>query len=108
MNYRQKSNDNSWIGGPALCIGGQCFSDGSGINGDTGENLVFEGGYTSPNNGYVILQDDDSTYETGPYQWNVEFIPEDGLSAASYYFCSNNCQETTFLINKQYLPLNNK
>jgi len=108
VNYRQKSNDNSWIGGPALCIGGQCFSDGSGINGDTGENLVYEGGYTSPNNGYVILQDDDSTYETGPYQWNVEFIPEDGLSAASYYFCSNNCQETIFLINKQYLPLNNK
>jgi len=109
VNYKQQSADNSWIGGPSLCIGGICFSDGSGTNGDTGEGKIFSGGFTYPNQGYVWLQDDDPNgFETGPYQWNIEFNAQDDLTAASYYICSNSCEETIFLINKQYMPLNNK
>jgi len=108
VSYKQKSADNSWIGGPSLCVGGQCFSDGSGINGDTGESIIFGGGSTSPNDGYVWLQDDDVIGGMYSDKWNVEFYPKDSLSVASYYFCSNNCQETVFLINKQYLPLAEK
>jgi len=108
VSYKQKSADNSWICGPSLCVGGQCFSDGSGINGDTGESIIFGGGSTSPNDGYVWLQDDDVIGGMYSDKWNVEFYPKDDLTAASYYFCSNNCQETVFLINKQYLPLAEK
>ena len=108
VSYKQNSADNSWIGGPSLCIGGGCFSDGSGTNGDTGEGKIFSGGLTSPNQGYVWLQDDDVIGETNPNQWNVEFNAQDDLTAASYYVCSNACEETTFLINNKYMPLNNK
>jgi hypothetical protein len=108
VNYKQNSFDNAWKGGPNLCFAGQCFNDGSGLNGDTVENMIFEGGMTSPNSGYVWLQDDDVIGETNPYQWNVEFNAQDDLTTAQYYFCSNSCEETKFLINKQYLPLSNK
>ena len=33
---------------------------------------------------------------------------QDDLSAATYYICSNTCEETVFLINDQYIPFIDK
>ena len=106
VNYKQNSGDNSWKGGPALCIGGICYSSGGGANGDTSAERIFDTGYTDPNGGYVVLRDDSVTaLETGPSQWNIVLNAQDDLTTASYYVCSNSCEETILLINKQYLPL---
>ncbi len=106
VNYIQRSNTNKWIGGPALCIGGQCFSHGKGLNGDTSYDVIYDGSLTSSGTGYAILVDDSEiASETAPNKWNITFSPKDDLTAASFYICSNTCQETIFMINNNFLPL---
>ncbi len=106
VHYIQRSSTNNWAGGPALCIGGTCFSSGAGLNGDSSAETIIGSGYTFPNEGYVILRDDSVTAgETMPNYWNIVMNAQDDLSAASYYICSNTCEETVFLINQHYLPI---
>ena len=105
VSYKQNSFDHTWIGGPNAGIAGAFFSDGWGLNGDTAAEEIFDGGRTE-NGGYVVLRDDSVTAgELDSGKWNVVLNQQDDLTAASYYICSNTCQETIFLINKQYLPL---
>jgi len=66
---------------------------------------IFNGGITD-GGGYARLLDDGAEWYDP--QWNVEFNSQEDLTAASYYFYSNNCQETIFLINKQFLPLHER
>ncbi len=105
VHYRQDSQTGAWLGGPALCMGGQCFSDGSGVNGDSVERKVFNTGYTTPHGGSVILWDDRvAQAETWTGEWEVVLDKQDDLTAAAYYICSNTCQMTEFLINGNFLP----
>ena len=95
--YEQNSLDNTWLGGPNLCIGGMCFSDGGGTNGDTNTEFVFEGGTTSPNYGYTAIYDDaDWVGETSPLFWDYRLNPQDDLTSALYYIFPNICSKTTF------------
>ena len=106
VSYVQRSLNNTWIGGPSLCLGGQCFSHGKGLNGDTSFDVIYDGGLTDSGTGSVILMDDSvDAFETNPLKWSVFFSPTDDLTAASFYICSNTCEETVFMINKQYLPI---
>ena len=41
VHYIQRSSTNNWAGGPALCLGGQCFSSGSGLNGDSSAEIIL-------------------------------------------------------------------
>ena len=105
VNYNQNSMDNTWIGGPTLCIGGTCFSEGWGLNGDSNSEKIFDSGWTE-NEDYVILRDDSFTAnETGSGQWNVVFKNLEDLNDAAYYICSNTCEETILLINKSFMPV---
>lgn len=109
VHYIQRSTTNRWTGGPALTFAGASFSSGLGLNGDTSAEIIFDSGRTTPNEGYVILRDDSVTAgETYSYFWNVVKNAQDDLSAASYYICSNTCEETVFLINREYLPIINR
>ena len=104
VNYKQNSMDNTWIGGPNLCFGGTCFSEGWGLNGDSNSEKIFDSGWTE-NEDYVILRDDSFTAnEIGTGQWNVVFKNLTDLSDAAYYICSNTCNETILLVNKSFLP----
>jgi len=109
VNYNQNSADNLWIGGPVINIAGDTYNQGPGLNGDASSETIFGSGLTTGGNeGSVTLRDDSyEAFETGPDQWNVLFDAQDDLTAASYYFCSNTCEETIFLIQKEYLPLIN-
>jgi hypothetical protein len=105
VNYKQDSNDNSWIGGPHLMIGGMSFSDGQGLNGDNNSEAIFDGGRTSGDD-YVVLRDDSFTAgETVSGQWNIVFKNLTDLSDAFYYICSNACEETVLQINKAFMPV---
>ena len=105
VNYKQNSSDNTWIGGPALCMGGACFSQGRGTNGDTSADEIFDSGRTDPNEGYVVLRDDSVTAgETTASWWNVVLNAQDDLTGAAYYLCSNACEETILLVNKSFMP----
>jgi len=104
--YEQSSSNNAWFGGPSICFGGICYSDGVGVNGDTSSEILFEGGRTTPNEGYAVLRDDSlSAGETNANQWNIVLNKQDDLTSASYHICANDdCQTTIFLINKIFIP----
>lgn len=105
VNYKQSSSFGKWLGGPTLCLGGQCFSGGFGQNGDSSADTIFDSGRTLEE-GYVVLRDDSfSAEELEQSKWNVVFNAKNDLTAASYYICSNTCEETVLMINKIYLPL---
>jgi hypothetical protein len=104
-NYKQNSSNHIWIGGPALCIGGQCYRNGKGLNGDNTEETIFDGRLTAANNGYARLEDDSQLVSNNSNTWLIDFNPQDDLTSAEYYTCSNTCEETVFMINRQYLPL---
>ena len=104
VNYQQDSETDAWIGGPALCLGGQCFSDGEGTNGNDIEEMIFSSGVTEKG-GTVRLMDDSEAYDNAADFWLVDWEETDDLTEVAYYFCSNTCEETAFMINRQYLPL---
>ena len=102
MYYHQNTLDHTWLGGPALKIGGIGFSDGGGTNGDETLSFVAEGGLTTPNNGYFAIHDDKpSVGETSPDNWNVNFNPQDDLTSASYAVFHETCSKTPFFNIKQ-------
>jgi hypothetical protein len=51
------------------------------------------------------LYDDHASLTNSPDEWVIEFNPQDGLTAADFYVCANTCQETVFMINKQFVPM---
>ena len=105
VNYKQDSNDNSWIGGPNLILGGSPFSEGYGMNGDTNSDYIFNSGLSGGGD-FVRLRDDSSIAgETIPDQWNIIFSHDWDLNEASFFICSNTCEETILMINKEFLPV---
>ena len=108
VNYKQDTSTQAWVGGPVPAFGGVSFSTGFGVNGDTAAEIILDGGRTS-DEGYVVLRDDSVTAgETSTLLWNVVFKPTTSLTMANYWVCSNTCQETFFLMEKNYIPLINR
>ena len=103
-NYIQALTSGQWFGGPAINFAGVIFSDGEGLNGNDTEEMIFHGGETT-SGGYARLMDDSALLTNTPEKWVINFFPQDDLTAADFYVCTNTCQETNFMINKQYLPL---
>ena len=105
VSYRQDSSDGSWIGGPNVIFGGVQYSHGSGTNGDTNTELIYDGGINPPG-GYVYLVDDSSmNSETEDDQWIAWLDNFAGdVTSATYHICSNTCEETILMINKEFLP----
>lgn len=69
--------------------------------------MIFGSGVTA-SGGYVHLMDDSQAYYNAPDFWLAYFNDTDDLTEAAYYLCANTCEETVFMINKQYLPLINR
>jgi hypothetical protein len=83
--YLQFSDSNSWIGGPNVCLGGFCYNDGQGINGNGLSEGVILGGETS-DGGYIrILDDGDS--ENFYNQWTVEYQSSPSLNQVFLQAC---------------------
>ena len=105
VNYKQDSNNNTWFGGPHLSMAGISLSDGFGLNGDSNSEAILDGGRTSEDD-YVVLRDDSFTAgEMSFSQWNIVFKNLTDLSEASYFICSNSCEETILQINKAFMPI---
>jgi len=101
--YRQRSTDDSWIGGPSLSLGGVSFSGGAGVNGDVNGESIFLGGQTVQG-GYASLYDD-GTPESSRLLWTIDFSPDDLLTQASFYICPWSCTGSQVLLYRLYLPL---
>jgi len=83
--YRQFSEGNNWVGGPNVCLGGFCYNDGHGINGNGLSEGVILGGETS-DGGYIrILDDGDS--ENYYNQWTVEYQSSPSLTNVFLQVC---------------------
>jgi hypothetical protein len=85
VTYMQSSGDDSWIGGPVICFGGYCYSDGAGVNGDSTPDSVLLGGQTA-GGAYVTLYDDDAL-RSDPDTWLIDFQTDAELTDARYYVC---------------------
>ena len=104
--YYQESSggepdESPWIGGPSVYINSVGFSAGSGVNGDSFGEVVFEGG-EADGGGHAILYDDDGL-EVNNSQWNVVFESGDILSEVFYYFAPMDCD--SYSITEQYTNL---
>lgn len=72
----QDIDSDDWYGGPNLAMAGVSFCEGSGHNGDSNTEYIFQGGETT-SGGFVRIMDD-SLIEHDPYQWTVSFNPVPG------------------------------
>ena len=108
--YTQSPTDDTWIGGPHLCLAGMCLSEGAGTNGAYGGEEIYEGGRT-PSGGYVGLSDDsnDEAYGSESILWTAFLEPQDDLTEAAVYICPGWCVQydvpVRFITDKVWLPL---
>ncbi|MFN2304258.1 MAG: hypothetical protein ACK2TV_11060, partial [Anaerolineales bacterium] len=83
--YLQFSDGDGWIGGPNVCLGGFCYNDGQGINGNGLSEGVILGGVT-PDGGYIRILDDGES-ENDPNHWTVELQSSPSLTQVFLQAC---------------------
>jgi len=86
VQYMQYTDDNSWIGGPNIALGGVGHSDGIGVNGNGVWDAVHGAGQTTGGDFVRVL--DDSSQENSPDEWTIQFSTAAGeLTHASVTIC---------------------
>jgi hypothetical protein len=89
--YKERSTDQSWVGGPNVCLGGVCYGGSGGVNGDGNATAIVIGGETV-GGGQVSLYDDLGS-ENHAFRWTISIQPDAEFTRASFYVYRLSCAE---------------